>query len=239
MWVIAVYEASTLFTLKPASATSSGGKTLLVPTPYSIKMALLDVACRLDGQATGSAAWEWLRTVGIALLPSEQVVVNNTFAKVLKPRREDAVPGKADAGFFQRTIAYREYAYLHGAFGIAVSTDTDAQAEWIARWLTQLNYLGRRGCFIQLIDLPQIFSDLPTGYFRLDSEIEGFHLDTVLTQLDDAGEDTTFTRVSIYSNEKIRLGADRVLRHIELPYRRVGSSRGYTHYRRVDLDDDV
>lgn len=53
MWVSAEYEATALFTLKPALATSSGGKTLLVPTPYSIKMALLDVACRLEGSRSG------------------------------------------------------------------------------------------------------------------------------------------------------------------------------------------
>ena len=56
MWLVSEYEASALFTLKPATATASGGKTLLVPTPFAIKMALLDVACRLAGRAAAEEA---------------------------------------------------------------------------------------------------------------------------------------------------------------------------------------
>ena len=47
MWLIAEYEAVTLFSLKLSTATSSGGKTLLVPTPYALKMALLGVVFHL------------------------------------------------------------------------------------------------------------------------------------------------------------------------------------------------
>jgi len=61
MWVIATYQSTSLFSLKPATATASGGRTLLVPTPYAIKMALLVVACLLVGQATAAAACDsWL-----------------------------------------------------------------------------------------------------------------------------------------------------------------------------------
>ena len=40
-WLILHYQP-TVFSLKPARATSTVGKTLLVPTPYAVKMALLD-----------------------------------------------------------------------------------------------------------------------------------------------------------------------------------------------------
>ena len=46
MWLLAIYEATTLFSLKTSDATSSGGRTLLAPTPYAIKMGLLDAAYR-------------------------------------------------------------------------------------------------------------------------------------------------------------------------------------------------
>ncbi|MCZ7554492.1 MAG: hypothetical protein M5U05_18250 [Anaerolineales bacterium] len=67
---MAEYEASALFTLKPATATASGGKTLLVPTPFAIKMALLDAACRLEGQAAAEEAWGWLGNLTVALRPA-------------------------------------------------------------------------------------------------------------------------------------------------------------------------
>ena len=235
MWMIAEYEATSLFTLKPATATASGGKTLLVPTPYSIKMALLNVGCYLEGVAAGEAAWPWLAEIGVALRPAQNVVVNHTFAKVLRPRRNPAEPGSADEGYFGRTIAYREYAYLHDPFALALSAETDEQVNALARWMLNINYLGRRGSFIQMIGLPRAESDLPEGFIHLDVTETSFSLsESLLTQLDDVGDRLTFARASIYTDEKITLGKHRILRHITLPYRRVASSRRYTHYERSD-----
>jgi len=233
VWIIADYEATALFTLKPATATSSGGKTLLVPTPYTIKMALLDAVCRLEGQAAAEAHWEWLGQLTVALRPAEGVVVNNTFTKVLKPRRNPAEKGSQHAGYFGKSIAYREYAYLDGSFSIALQTDSDEQAYLLSRWLVNINYLGKRGGFVQLLRLPQVEDVLLDEFILIDGQLGVFGLvDTIMTQLDDVGENLTFSRASIYSGEAVRLGVHRVLRHVVLPYRLVASSRGYSYYRR-------
>ncbi len=235
MWVLAQYEPTALFALKPATATASGAKSLLVPTPYSVKMALLDVACRLEGKSAAEAAWPWLRQVGVALQPTKQVVVNNTFTKVLKPRRSPSKPGSQDAGYFGRTIAYREYVYLHDPFVLALEGETDEQAAYLERWLININYLGKRGSFIQLVELPRRSAELPSEFIRLDTDVEVFTLsDVILAQLDDVGANTTFERISIYSPESMKLGVHRLLRHVALPYRRVASSRSYTQYERSD-----
>jgi len=123
MWLVGEYEATTLFSLKPANATSSGGRTLLIPTPYAIKMAILDAACRLDGVAVADDLMKWLSPALVAICPPEYVVVNNTFIKVLRRRRNPAKEGSADAGYFQRTISYREYAQLGDGFAIALEID--------------------------------------------------------------------------------------------------------------------
>ncbi len=234
MWVHAQYEATALFTLKPAQATSSGGKTLLVPTPYSIKMALLDIACRLDGVGAAEAFWPALAQATLAIHPPQEVVVNNTFAKVLRQRRKEAAPGEQHAGFFGKTIAYREYAYFAGTFGLAVETGTPDEAARITRWMLNINYLGKRGGFIQIQGWPESDDTLPDGYLPITGDLTGMAMDTVLTQLDDTDGNVSFGKVSIYTSECIRLGKERVLKHVALPYRRVGSSRSYTHYRRHD-----
>ena len=239
MWVIAQYEATALFTLKPASATSSGGKSLLVPTPFSIKMALLDVACRLEGLRQAEIAWEWLAALPVAVSPARHAVVNNTFTKVLKPRRNPAEPGSQHAGFFGKSIAYREYVYLDGTLGIAVETASDDQAERLARWLVNINYFGKRGSFVQLLELPRISSDLPDGYIPLDRDVTSFAPDSLLTQLDDVGEKLTFAHANIYTDKRITLGKERTLHHVALPYRRAASSRSYTHYERSDDGRDT
>jgi hypothetical protein len=228
MWIAATYQSTSLFSLKPATATASGGRTLLVPTPYAVKMALLDVACRLVGQSTAADAWDtWLGSSRVALLPAQAVVVNNTFIRILRPPKRPE-PGQP----FQRTIAYREYAQLAGDFGIALEVETDEQASTAGRWFAHVNYLGKRGSFIQLQRQPQTCDTLPDGWIFTDSVLDaGFALNALLTQLDDTGDAATFEVVNIYSGKRMTMGKHRVLRHVALPYERIHSSRGYTHYR--------
>src|SRR5579875_325917 len=45
-WLIGEFEPVSLFSLKISSATSSVGLTLAIPTPYAIKMALVDAGFR-------------------------------------------------------------------------------------------------------------------------------------------------------------------------------------------------
>ncbi len=164
MWLLAEYEATALFSIKPATATSSGGKTLLIPTPFAIKMALLDVVCRTEGQAVGEAAWPGLRDMRVALKPAQYVVVNNTFTKILKPRRNPADPGSAHAGPMQKTIGYREYAQVEGSLGVGLEVASEDDAGRLAVWLAGVQYLGKRGSFIQLRHMPSLSDALPDRY---------------------------------------------------------------------------
>lgn len=234
MWVVAKYEATALFSLKPANATSSGGRTLLVPTPYAIKMALLDVVCRVEGVGQADAVCEWLSPVQVAIQPPGRIVVNNTFIKVLRPRRNPAKAGSADMGYFGRTIAYREFAQYGDRFSIALQIDDSDQAAALQKWLAHINYLGKRGSFIQIQDVPAIGESLPDDFIVIDGEIgDTFDINSIMTQLDDTSDNLTFTQANVYSSgtgSTIKLGKDRILRHVVLPYRLVSSSRGYSFY---------
>jgi hypothetical protein len=59
-WLIARYQPTSLFSLKHGDATSTGGKSLLVPTPFAIRMALLDAAIRTEGIAAGPVSYTHL-----------------------------------------------------------------------------------------------------------------------------------------------------------------------------------
>lgn len=239
MWIIAEYEATSLFSLKPATATASGGRTLLVPTPFAIKMALLDVACRLEGVEIAKKHWTWLNRCIVALRGADDVVVNNTFIKVLKPRRNPASEGSVDRGPLQRTISYREFAYLDGTFEIALQVDDDNHAELLSHWLMHINYLGKRGGFIQIQHEPIETDDLDHEFIVVDGKAfdDGFVMNALLTQLDDTGEKTTFDHVDIYNSKRINLGKERILHHVALPYTLEKSSRHYSYYRRNDATD--
>jgi hypothetical protein len=224
MWTIARYQPTAFFSLKPNMATSSGGKTLIVPTPFAVKSALLDAAIRTRGLARGKALFSGIRALEIAVRLPRQIVVNNTFNRVLRAARSPS-PGQWP---YQRTIGFREYVQFGGPLALAFQSLSDE----LAPLLAQVNYLGKRGGFIQLLNRPTQEDALPEAFTLLTAGVNGaFPLGT-LQMVDDWGERMTFDRINIYSDKRITAGTHRVFHHVVLPHRPVRSSRGFTLYER-------
>ena len=243
MWIIARYLPVAPFSLKPASATASGGKTLLVPTPYSIKMALLDSAIRTRGLIEGERLFPFLRDLRIWFEAPQDVVVIKGFGKIqrlLKDKSNEEKAREAQVrGHYpmQPTIAYREYAYYRDPFRLAFHVeDEDAPSMDLVAMAQSINYLGKRGGFIQLMDLPRQEEQLPAGhFFALNPDgNQPFFSNGTLQMLDDCGNALTFQRANIYSQERITIGKDRILRHVVLPYQLKRSSRSYSWYAYID-----
>lgn len=249
MWVIAKYEATSLFSLKSSLATSSAGKTLLVPTPFALKMALLDVAIRTRGLAQSKLDFDWLRSLSIAISPAPTAVVTNLFARIQKPRRTDKhkeeggdkpveIVDEPMNGPFGPTIAYREYVQLQGRLGLAFEVQptllTSDPIAILTELLVQLSYLGKRGSFFQIVTLPEQLEELPSDFVPITAEGGPVIFGGILQVLDDCGADLTFDKANIYSDKKIKLGRDRILRSVVLPYELQRSSRSYSLYQRTD-----
>lgn len=230
----AVYEPTALFSLRPSWATSTGGKSLLLPSPYAIKMAVLDVAIQTSGLAQAKAAWPWIRDLEIGIRLPRQIVVTNLFMRILRIKEiKTAASGKEAAIAtakgnqewpFQRTIGYREYVYhseaLHLAFGL------DGQyVEQLAAWLVQINYFGKRGGFVQLLSEPRLIDHFDQ-FVILTREADRFPLNGLIQQLDDCDSKMTFEQVDIYNKKRPK----RVTRHVVLPYQLARSSRTYSLY---------
>ncbi len=188
MWVTAVYHQVSLFSLKPPDATSTGGKSLLVPTPSSIKMALLDAAIRTTGVQGGARIFPLLRDMAIALSPPPYIMVNNCFVRIQKPRRTDSgskgAGGKSGGedereqpaeeqpeqdgessgsglGPYTHNVGFREYVQYSGPLGLAAQVEVQEAAIRLSQLLPLVNYLGKRGGFFQLDSLPKVRSQLP------------------------------------------------------------------------------
>ncbi len=226
-WLEAVYQPTTLFSLRPSWATSSGGKSLLSPSPYAIKVALLDVAIRVDGLAQAENAWSLLRTLEIGIQLPKQVVVTNLFARILRKRRNPATAGSADAGPFQKTIGYREYVYLPDSLHLALGTKAD-ELEQLERWLLNLTYLGKRGGFVQVMGKPELISDID-GYTLLTQATKQFPVYGLMQRVDDCDPTMKWDNANIYTSSRPK----RISRDIVLPYRLKKSSRSYSLYERV------
>ncbi len=258
MWVIAVFHQVSLFSLKPSDVTSTGGRSLLVPTPFSIKMALLDVAIRNYGIDAGARLFPLLRDLAIAVSPPQQIIVNNCFVRIQKLRRPKSYQGstkkqeeeESEVGTEQEAddegkgpyipnVAFREYVQYSGPLGLAAHVGTQQAAEQLSPLMLQVNYLGKRGSFFQIDGPPIVRDHLPIkqGYLQIDEE-KADARDTLpgytLQVLDDCGSKMTFDQANVYSGIPLKVGKDRIARLVLLPYRVIRSSYGFTLYQRTD-----
>ena len=247
MWLIARYQPCCLFSSKRVDATSTGGKTLLLPSPFNLRMALLDAGLRTRGVAAGPVLFELIRTLRFAVKPPARAVVTNLFCKVAKPpRRDSRRRGEEDEDEdvpqgMQSSIAFREYVYLEGELGLGISGE-EATLWEIRDLLIQINYFGKRGSFFQLMDPPHFVDELPPGFVPLDGVVVGgtgglprtFVLG-VIQLMDDWGPTLTYEKVNVYTRQQVALGPgrDRERKTVVLPYRVTRSSRGFTVYELV------
>jgi hypothetical protein len=76
---------------------------------------------------------------------------------------------------------------------------------------------------------------LPAGYVVVDgAPSRPFLAEGIIQQLDDCDASLTFEKADIYSGKGVKLGKERVLRHVVLPYRLVRSSKSFSLYERIE-----
>lgn len=234
-WLLIRYLPTTLFSLRMTHATSKGGKTLLVPTPYAVKLAFIDASFRIGDPDLAESVLAWLKDRKVRFRPPEHCVVLNTFIKIKQEKRG------APKGIYESTIAYREFCYYRGELTIAISVGglEAKQIEMLKKVAAHINYLGKRGSFMQFIGTEDV-DILPEGFTHpLHDPMLRPGLYAKSSFLDDFGKDAfadkkLFDRISTYGKGTVSLGKHRILVPTLLPYRLVRSSRGFSHYRRID-----
>lgn len=238
-WLTVSYQPVSLFSLKRSDATSMAARSNLVPTPYSIKMALLRVLLEMQGQQhlDHFEAWikpefNWLRDLRILIQPPEQLIVNRNGYKLRywnqqadKDYRKANNKQPPPTMPMQDGFVFREWVHLDGllTFCCGVSDRCDE----LETLFSLINYFGKRGCFFQYLpDQTQV-----TSAETLTTETMGGF---TVQPMDDLGDKTSFTRISPFSDEAAKLGKDRVIHQGLLPLRLVATSARYDHYRRYE-----
>ncbi len=252
-WLVAHYHPVSFFSLRPAHATASGGQTLLTPTAFALKMALLSASIQTAGLSEGQQRFPAIRDLRIAVRPPDQITVLKSFAKIRRPAefkdtktRDAKIADLSEKGQypFQSTIAYRELVQFGdplepptvNVLRVACTSPDGDVPSWLSDALAAVNYLGKRGSFLQLVAVPALTDHLPSDFIGLTgdtADIADFDLRGTLQMLDDCGPAMTFAHADIYDPKRITLGKERVLRHVVLPYRLARSSRGYSLYERI------
>lgn len=247
-WLGLHYLPVTPFSLRPSQSTSAGGKTLLVPTPYAIKLALVDAEIRRADVPAGERLFELLRGAPIGLLPAKRTCVTQTFVKSLKKRRDDGSkkvqgeddddgeePGSETTGPFDQTLRYREICMFSGPILIAIGLRSPGLGATLAATARHVNYFGKRGGFFQLgkIDELSALDERTTVVDPLGWSPATTPAGDLACALDDLGPRATLARVSPFSDESAKWGEDRVAHMRILALRRVQSAAHFTLYERL------
>lgn len=242
LWLLLTYEPVSLFSLRSTYSMSKGGKTLLIPTPYAVKMALIDACFRMTDDRVGDAPargmFSQIKDRQCRFRPPAECVVQNTFVKIRQDERD------GEAGHYVPTIAYREFVFFSGGLEIAIDATgwTTAEVQAVSHAAAHVNYFGKRGSFFQFIrsdvieDLPPMFtfspqdavSAIPMGVYGVTQFLDDFGSD--LCQAKDG-----FERISTYHDKGVTIGKHRILVSTLVPYIRKESSRSFTRYARPPL----
>ncbi|MGH7390122.1 MAG: hypothetical protein ACREM3_11805 [Candidatus Rokuibacteriota bacterium] len=229
-WLVAEYEPTALFSLKASFATSSVGKTLVVATPYAVKMAFVDAAFRAKlSDADCADLVRALANVDVRIAPPEAAVVTHTFVKVRQESRE----GDALRPYIP-SIAYRELVHQRGpwrwAFGI--ESDDDILPRRLERVAPFVTYIGKRGSFVQFRRLVQVASLGPEFTQPAQNRLAwAIPRRAHIVALDDFGQDADLETLSSFTAKSpVR---DRHRRFVEtiVPLGLVNTGPGFSEYR--------
>jgi len=209
-----------------SNATNAAAKSLLIPSPFCIKMALIDASFRIDGIARTERRFDLIKRLEVRIEPPEHAVVNACFVKIRK-----LVDGE-----FGQAFALREYVAYSGVIRIALNVEhlSSEERQTLVGLLVQINQLGKRGCFVQLTSAPAISDGVLPTTFATELMLSG-ELATIgtLQLLDEMQQDTSLRQVDAYSDVGEIRGAVRKSVPTILRYRRIESSKGYTAYERT------
>lgn len=227
-WLVARFLPTALFSLKMSQATSSVGKTLLVPSMYAIKMALVDAGFR-TGLAEDQCA-DLLRklvSVKVRIAPPARAVVTHTFVKI---RQEPKTPSSLRP--YVSSVAYREVVHHAGEWRWAfdLADGDDALAERLVALIPHVNYIGKRGSFVQFMGMGREVH-LSSAYTQARPE-NGFEMPArwTIALLDEFGPDASLAVLSSYSRSRVVRDKHRTFVQTIVPLGLVNTGPGFSEY---------
>lgn len=210
----AIYKPTALFSLRDSNSTSSGAKSLFLPSPYAIKMAFLSQAISLGGENfyENKKHFDIVRDTTISYNIKGNFCVNNCFVKIQKQRDNDP---------FKPTVSFREYLFLDGDLEIIFEVKNNEDVMFLKKYLHRINYFGKRGCFFQFVKYNNQPSDSNVKTFDVKELSFG-----ILQEYDDFDKKLTFDNVNSFSDAKTTRSKSLLV----LPLSTTSSSKSYTNY---------
>ncbi len=213
-----IYQPTSLFSLKDSNSTNSGAKSLLLPSPYAIKMAIFNQAITSNGKESfeekKSEEFAIIKNAKIEYHVSGSFCVNNCFVTI-QSLRDGSYRGKP---------SFREYVYLSDDIEIIFEVKDEQAKHYLQKYLHRINYFGKRGGFFQFVGYKEYPSEPNVNIFDVSNFIPG-----ILQEYDDISPKSKFINVDNYTSA----GAKREKKVLVIPVQNKNSSKSYTHYKVV------
>jgi hypothetical protein len=212
-----IYQPTSLFSLKDSNSTNSGAKSLLIPSPYSIKMAIFNQAITIEGKDVfserRSLELAYIKDAQISYRISGSFCVNNCFVTIQSYRNERKE--------FTGKPSFREYIYLSDNIEIIFDVKSEEVKQYLQKYLHRINYFGKRGCFFQFVQ----YCDNPSEPNVKEFDASDFS-PGILQEYDDMSPNSQLKNIDNFESGK----AMRDKHIFVIPVKNINSSKSYTHY---------
>ncbi|HHW57317.1 hypothetical protein [Thermoanaerobacter uzonensis] len=235
MFLEAVYKPTSLFSLRRSDATNPAAKSLIAPSPYSIKMALINAA--ITFKSFDDNIFEMIKNLEIHYNLPDYICINNCFVKnqskyEIKTKKSDVDLEKIEGLAFKTTIGFREYVYYSDLIKILIRVKREENIDFLKSLLMRINYFGKRGSFFQFIEAKEyIDNERPSGYSYIfdDAVLNNYNHNMIIFKMDDVDKNAKFDNMNSYSKEK----AMRVSKIYCFEYEQYRANKNFTLLRKI------
>jgi hypothetical protein len=234
-WLVLQYQPTSLFSLKMSSATSGVGKTLIVPTPYAVKMALVDVAFSSGWDGDPARLVRGLVDTDVRVGVPSRATVTHTIVKI----RQEPKAKKAGVAYTP-AVAYREFVHYSGPLLFAFDRESlTEEVENAIVWLAPtVSYIGKRGGFIQFTGMRHrqaLSPNFTQPMTDLDLRIMPL---MHLAMLDDFGPEANIEVLNSFSTMPIRRDKHRKFVQTLVPLGLVNVGPGFAEYQSATASEE-
>jgi len=223
-WLIFQYRPTALFSLKTSRATSTVGKTLLVPTPYAVKMAFLEVGMRTGRLPDPDEFVRLLAGTLVRIGVPDDACVTGTIQKI----RQEPKKATAEQPYIAN-VALREIVHFRGVFALAFQEPE--QPGILMDLAPAINYFGKRGSFMQYEGFEEravLDAGFTKGLLEEGDQPSRCHLAT----LDDFGPEANFDALNSFSETPMKRNRHRGWLETVVPLGVHNLGPGFVHYRK-------
>jgi hypothetical protein len=230
-WLVFRYLPIALFSLKSSRATSTAGKTLLLPTPYAAKMAFLDTALRHGMIEDREGLVRWLSAANLRIGVPGHACVTGTIQSVRQEVREVERKRNPELPPYRASIAMREFVHFQGTIGLAfeLKTCSPKLIPLLPQLAPAINYLGKRGSFIQYLSGARE-AEVDATFTQPVDDDAGPTVAGLRTVLDDFGAKASFEALNSFSSADVHRGVHRKFVDTIVPLNVYNAGPGFVHY---------